>query len=225
MIHRHDIYESDEYSSDMIWLERHLSQVINPVLEDRGDICCSPKSSLIAIAYDNLLLYDCSDLNQGFVKEVLKEDKEEKEDEKDEDSSNIPMMKNNQSHRYDSTKTIAWNVDGSLLASCVYQEDVIQIWDMGTKHCIKKIAGVNNSPIFFLQWSQDEGSSSLLLFATKSCMVIVDVLTGNHLLRFNHDKVFVAIAWSHDHSKIVTSSIDKSIHVWEVASFLMKSDK
>jgi WD40 repeat protein/DNA replication protein DnaC len=112
----------------------------------------------------------------------------------------------------DHATSLAWNHDGSQVASGSYDGKVL-IWDAKTGELVLSLDG-NRYEVSFIKWNHD---SSQLISVSCDTIVIWDCVTGELVKSFNR-KYVRSVAWNNTGSKFVSGSEDMMVDIWDVAT-------
>jgi tricorn protease-like protein len=106
--------------------------------------------------------------------------------------------------------SVAWSHDGSQAASGS-EDGKLMIWDAKTGELVLSLDG-HRKGIKFIKWNHD---SSQLISVFLTTIVIWDSVTGELLKSFAKENV-KSVAWNDTGSKIVSSSSDTMVDIWDV---------
>jgi WD40 repeat protein len=112
----------------------------------------------------------------------------------------------------DTVSSVAWNHDGSQVASGSYYGNVM-IWDAKTAELLLSL-NVYSRGAALLKWNH---SSSQLITVSKSMIVISNAITGE-LLKIISKASVNSVAWNDIDSKIVSGSSDMMVDIWDAVT-------
>jgi WD40 repeat protein len=145
----------------------------------------------------------------------------------DVESSTSQMLVFPPSERWTQPWRIAWSPDGSRIACTVHAPDayecVTKVFDRATMaeiHSLEAPRQNDAQEVRSLAWSPDARYLATAMFDGPDGYTIVwNTSTGTEVTRLKHDSRTDSVAWSPDGTRIVTSSWDQMVKIWEVGTW------
>jgi WD40 repeat protein len=187
-----------------------------PGVKAVGAVAISPDNSAVAASRGNQIhIYDAG--KGAFIRTLL------------DANLTTPDKKPVQAAHLSLVKSLAYSVDGKLLASGSYQE--VTLWDVQTGALRRKLTGFADE-VVGLSFSSDgrllatgggdrggdpSQAAEIKIFEVMTGKLVVDIGDANALALRHSDTVF-GVAFSPDGTKLATCGADKFIKVFEVPS-------
>jgi WD40 repeat protein len=111
---------------------------------------------------------------------------------------------------------VSWNHDSSRLVSVTRTE--FFLWDGTTGEILKKGMKVENHPlgnVVSISWNHDS-SKLMIVYFVQGIVAILDAETMEEVQQLRCDKYLNSASWNHDSRKVVSSSEDSTVQIYDV---------
>jgi hypothetical protein len=112
--------------------------------------------------------------------------------------------------------SVIWSPDGKQIASGLWDDKTVRIWDAATGKLLKTLTG-HTSMVTSVAWSPD--GKQIVSGSEDDTVRIWDAATGKLFKTLTgHTRSVTSVAWSPKGEKIVSGSWDKTVRIWDAAT-------